>query len=109
MAIGSASQQTAVIETTGLLVLEDPFGAFVQGDGYAIASDANDNFYIANSDGSVNIYNPEKGTFKNFVTLSFIPSGVAVDSVRGHVYFSDTGSDQILVYSTAGALLHSIQ
>lgn len=109
MAIGGASQQTAVIETTALLVLGDSFGAFEQGDGYAIAADANDNSYIANSDGSVNIFNPEKGTSKTFVTLSFVPSGIAVDNVRGRVYFSNTGGAQILVYSTAGALLHTIQ
>ena len=109
VAIGGSAQQTAVIETTGLLVLGDSFGAFVQGDGFAAAADANDNFYIANSDGSVNIYNPEKATLKPFVTLSFIPSGIAVDNVRGRVYFSNTGGQQILVYSTAGALLHTIQ
>jgi DNA-binding beta-propeller fold protein YncE len=109
VAIGGAQQETAIIGATGLLILDEPFGSFQPGDGYAIAADANDNFYIANSDGTVNVYNPEKASLKSFATLSFIPSGIAVDSVRGRVYFSNTGGDQILVYSTAGTLLHTIE
>ncbi len=74
-----------------------------------MAADANDNLYIANSDGSVNIYNSEKESLKSFVILSFAPSGVAVDSVRGRVYFSNTGGTRSGSTAPPGTFLHTIQ
>ena len=109
VAMGNNGGQTFVVGATPFLLYGYEFGQFLQGDGVAIAADPSDNFYIANSDGSVNIYNPDKGSTQAFVTLTFAPGGIAIDSARGRVYFSNHAGNQILVYSTAGVLLHTIQ
>ena len=109
VAMGGNSGQTLVTEISALLLSATTLGTYLPGDGIAIGVDSSDNFYIANSDGSVNVYNPNTGAFKNFLTLAFTPGGIAVDSVRGRVYLSDSGNSKILVYSTAGTLLHTIE
>jgi DNA-binding beta-propeller fold protein YncE len=75
--------------------------------GFAVATDATGNLYIGNLDKSVNIYGPQVN--KVFTQLSFVPYGIAVDSARGRVYFSNYDGNSIAVYSTAGALLKTIQ
>jgi ligand-binding sensor domain-containing protein len=75
--------------------------------GVAIAADANGNFYVGNSNGTVNIVGP--GGQTPFATLSEYPNAIAVDNVRGRVYIA-TLTDSIYVYSTTtGELLHKIQ
>jgi sugar lactone lactonase YvrE len=76
--------------------------------GVALASDASGNVYMGNVDGSVYIASP-MGYEYPFLQLPFTPEGIAIDSVRGRVYISNYNSNQILVYSTAGALLKTIE
>jgi DNA-binding beta-propeller fold protein YncE len=75
--------------------------------GLAMGADAKGNVYMGNLDGSVNING--LGFESSFVKLSFAPTGIAVDSTRGRVYISNANGNSISVYSTAGALLHTIQ
>jgi DNA-binding beta-propeller fold protein YncE len=75
--------------------------------GFSLANDASGNLYLGNLDGSVNVYGPQVN--KPFTQLLFVPYGIAVDSVRGRVYFSNYNGNSIVVYSTAGALLKTIQ
>ncbi len=75
--------------------------------GFSLANDASGNLYIGNLDKSVNVYGPQVN--KVFTQLSFVPYGIAVDSTRGRVYFSNYDGNSIEVYSTAGALLKTIQ
>jgi DNA-binding beta-propeller fold protein YncE len=84
--------------------------------GFAIASDASGKFYVANLDGSVQIVTLSQAingvgsaTPSLFLQLPFAPSGIAIDNVRGRIYFSNYNSNSISVYSTAGTLLHVIQ
>jgi DNA-binding beta-propeller fold protein YncE len=79
--------------------------------GAALASDALGNVYMANYDGSVNIYVPVPGNpvVVPFVTLSFAPTGIAVDFARQRVYISNGNGNSISVYNTAGALLKVIE
>lgn len=77
------------------------------GTGFALAGDAHGNFYQGNLDGSVDYAVP--GITSSFLQLSFTPSGIAVDSVRGRLYISNQNGNSISVYSTAGALLKTIQ
>jgi len=91
------------------LMLTDDFGSST---GCALASDVKGNVYIGNLDGSVQISVAQLGNPGppiSFVQLPFVPSGVAVDNVRGRVYFSNYNDNSISVYSTAGTLLHVIQ
>jgi NHL repeat len=81
---------------------------FGNDNGVALASDASGNVYMGNTDGSVNISSP-LGYEYTFVQLSFSPSGIAVDNARGRVYISNYNGKSISVYSTAGALLKTIQ
>jgi hypothetical protein len=76
--------------------------------GIALASDASGNVYMGNLDGTVNIASPLVYEY-GFIQLPFAPSGIAIDNVRGRVYFSNQNGNEILVYSTAGALLKTIQ
>ncbi len=84
------------------------YTAVNQTDGIALACDTKGNTYIGNSDGSVDIFSPT-GNLAPFVQLSFVPTGIAVDNLRGRVYISDAPGNVIYVYSTAGVLLHTIQ
>jgi len=76
-------------------------------DGVALAGDNQSNMYVGNSDGSVYIVGPSNKL--PFLQLSFVPTGIAVDNVRGRVYISDAPANTIYVYSTAGTLLKTIQ
>ncbi len=76
-------------------------------DGVAMGSAAGGNTYVGNSDQSVVLITPT--TAPTFVTLSFVPAGIAVDNVRGRVYISSGFGNSIAVYSTAGKLLHTIK
>jgi len=82
--------------------------AYGNDNGYALASDASGQVYMGNTDGSVNIASPLVFEY-GFLQLTFAPSGIAIDNARGRVYLSNYNGNSISVYSTAGALLHTIQ
>ncbi len=75
----------------------------------SMASAAKGLVYMGNSDGSVDVYKPATNSESLFVQLSVAPQGIAVDTVRGRVYLAQYATNQILVYSTAGKLLHTIE
>jgi hypothetical protein len=78
--------------------------------GAVMATAANGNIYIGNADGTVNIFNPTTNIESRFLQLTFVPSGMVVDSVRGRVYISNGNyGTAIFVYDTTGTLLHTIQ
>jgi hypothetical protein len=84
-------------------------GGFYSNDtGVALAGDASGNVYMGNLDGSVWVATPLAYEYF-FAQLSFAPSGIAVDSKRGRVYISNYNGNSILVYSTSGALLKTIE
>jgi DNA-binding beta-propeller fold protein YncE len=73
-----------------------------------MANDAKGNVYISDSGGSVNVVSPLHQE-SNFVHLFFTSYGIAIDSKRGRVYFSNPNGNSISVYSTTGTLLKTIQ
>ncbi len=107
--VGSSSGQSMVIEGSALAIYGYTSGTFLTTYGVTIGADATSNFYVANSDGSVMVLNPWTQVSTSFVTLPFVPAGIAIDSARGRIYFSDSANNQIQVYSTAGAWLQTIQ
>ncbi|MFZ1005444.1 MAG: hypothetical protein WAN65_01320 [Candidatus Sulfotelmatobacter sp.] len=117
--VATGSPNGAMVSPTGADFLfggVNDYISVVQSTGFAIACDAAGRFYIANLDGSVEITAAAQGAngsgslnTSNFLQLPFAPSGIAVDSAHGRVYFSNYNNSTISVYSTAGALLHTIQ
>jgi DNA-binding beta-propeller fold protein YncE len=104
------NNQTSSIHTTPFLAGEQGVYEAVGGsNGIVLASDANNNVYMGNSDGTVNIYFLSSDVAYTFINVGFEPSGLAVDSVRGRIYVANYNANQILVYSTAGAFLHTIE
>jgi DNA-binding beta-propeller fold protein YncE len=105
------NNQTSSIHTTVFLAGEEGIYEAVGGgnNGIVLASDANSNVYMGNSDGTVNIYNLRADVASTFINVGFEPSGLAIDSTRGRVYVANYNANQILVYSTAGAFLHTIE
>lgn len=63
--------------------------------------------YVVNANGIVDLWVGGGGT--QFLQLSFTPAGIAVDAARGRVYLSNMQANQIVVYSTSGMLLHTIE
>ncbi|HTS36293.1 MAG TPA: hypothetical protein VMH04_11505 [Candidatus Solibacter sp.] len=78
-------------------------------EGLALAFDATGNLYVANADATVSFINFANGSQAPFTVLPFVAEGIAVDSKRSRVYFSSQSGNAIAVYSTAGALLKTIQ
>lgn len=77
-------------------------------DGVALGSDNKGNTYIGNSDDTLYLANPT-GDAHIVAYLGFVPTGIAVDNVRGRVYVSDGPQNMILVYNTEGTFLHKIE
>jgi NHL repeat len=102
-----------IYSTTQTLVNGLVYGYEAGGNtGLAVAIDKAGDIYMGNLDNSVKIVVPvpaSGGHVQPFVQLSFVASGIAVDSVRGRVYISNYNGNSISVYSTAGTLLHTIQ
>jgi sugar lactone lactonase YvrE len=74
----------------------------------AMGADGAGSVYVGTIDNSVYLVDPS-GKSKLFIAnLGFEPFGIAVDSVRKRVYISNQEAGQIVVYSTAGVLLHTI-
>ncbi len=65
--------------------------------------------FMADFDGTVNVYNPALKRTTQFLKLGLVPPGMVVDSKRGRVYMSTGAGNTILVYSTQGKLLHTIE
>jgi sugar lactone lactonase YvrE len=84
-------------------------GGFALGpvNGFAIGADNKGDFYESNFDNSVYYVNRAGGVL--FLGLTYVASGIAVDNIRGRVYFSNQSGNEIQVFSTAGALLQTIQ
>lgn len=99
---------TILVATEPILASNAQNGGAYGFSGVALAGDNKGDFYIGNSDGSVVIATPAGEAF-NFLQLSFAPTGIAVDNVRGRVYISNGPANTIYAYSTAGALLKTIQ
>ena len=76
--------------------------------GFALAADSKGNVYMANLDGSVNVASNQNFEY-GFVQLSFQPSGIAIDNVRGRVYIANYNGNSISVYSISGQLLTVIK
>ncbi len=94
---------------TFLLLSGQYAGWYIDGQTFSLAADAHGNFYEANFSGQVTVSTPGSGITSSFATLSFTPNGIAVDSVRGRVYFSNYNGNSISVYNTSGELLKVIQ
>ncbi|MGA9642395.1 MAG: hypothetical protein WBQ72_13450 [Terriglobales bacterium] len=74
-----------------------------------VASAANGTIYFTTTDNAVNYAKPASlGSASQLFGLSFAPSGIAVDSVRGRIYISNGPGNVIEVYSTGGTLLKTI-
>jgi DNA-binding beta-propeller fold protein YncE len=81
----------------------------VTNDGVAaLATDRAGDLYVVAGNGEVDLWGP-KGRVVFLQPLSFTPAGIAVDSARGRVYVSNFLGNSVLVYSTRGTLLHTIQ
>lgn len=94
---------------TQVLLNGNYYGYYNPNDtGFALATDAKGDIYEGDLNGVVNFEAPN-ATDNPFLTLSFVPYGIAVDNARGRVYLSNYNGNSISVYSTSGTLLHVIQ
>lgn len=83
-------------------------GQPVAGTVTAVAFDTKNNEWVANSAGGV--YLPANfGSFKQIITLSYNPAGIAVDELHKLVYFSHNINNNVDVYTTAGKFVTTIQ
>jgi DNA-binding beta-propeller fold protein YncE len=106
---GNGSAMTYVYASPELLTGLSYGELLTDGSGAALAADAKNNFYFASTDGSVYVANPDGRVGHPFPQLPFVAAGIAIDNMRGRVYFSNYNGNSIAVYSTAGALLTTIQ
>jgi len=91
----SASYAVDVLTNTPLVAIDGNLGQ-------ALAWDNAQNIYWSNTAGAV---------LKNgaaFVTLSYIPAGMAVDSKHGLIYFSNNAGNNVDVYTLAGVFVTTI-
>ena len=77
--------------------------------GFSLAYDTAGNLYSGNLGDTLTVTTASNNVTTQLVALSYFPYGIAVDSVRGRIYVSDSNGNKIYVYSTAGALLKTIQ
>jgi DNA-binding beta-propeller fold protein YncE len=105
------NNQTSFFHTSPTLAGEESWVKAIGGgnDGIALASERNRNVYMGNSEGTININNVNQGYEFQFINVGFEPSGLAVDSVHGRICVANYNTNQILVYSTSGSLLHTIE
>lgn len=76
----------------------------------SLAFDANNDIYQGNIDGTIYFANPNRnGNPDLLLSEPFEPSGMVVDSARQRFYVSNSAGNQILVYSTSGVPLRTIQ
>ena len=74
----------------------------------ALATDRAGDLYVVAGNGEVDLWGT-KGRVVFLQPLSLTPAGIADDSARGRVYLSNFLGNSVLVYSTKGTLLHTIQ
>jgi secreted PhoX family phosphatase len=84
-------------------------GADSNDPAFSMAIDSQDNIYMGLLNNTVVVGNIASYQFKTFATLPFTAAGIAVDNTRERVYISNQNGNEILVYSTAGSLLHTIK
>jgi sugar lactone lactonase YvrE len=102
---GTGSQ--TFLESASTTLEGNPFNGGAYGFGAnALAPDNAGNIYVAGTDGNLYIARPNS-TSSRLATLTFTAAGMAVDNVKKRIYISD-GNSKIYVYSTAGALIHTI-
>jgi len=75
----------------------------------ALATDSAGHLYVVTGYGEVDFWGPKGGPVVIVPSPGFVPAGIAVDSARGRIYLSNLPGNQVLVYSTKGTLLHTIQ
>jgi len=76
----------------------------------ALATDRAGDLYVVNGNGEVDFWGPAgEVVFLPPSGSTIFRAGIAVDSARGRVYLSNFQGNQVLVYSTKGTLLHTIQ
>ena len=69
--------------------------------------DSKNNEWVANANGSVYLC-ANFGSFRQIITLSYNPGGMAVDEAHKLVYFSHNISNNLDVYTTAGKYVTTI-
>jgi hypothetical protein len=75
----------------------------------ALTTDRAGDLYVVQTNGEVDFWGPKGGPVVILQGFSFPPMDIAVDSARGRIYLSIQQMNQVLVYSTKGTLLHTIQ
>jgi DNA-binding beta-propeller fold protein YncE len=76
----------------------------------ALATDRTGDLYVVNGNGEVDFWGPAgEVVFLPPSGSTIFRAGIAVDSARGRVYLSNPSTNQVLVYSTKGTLLDTIQ
>lgn len=83
-------------------------GQPVAGTVTAVAFDTKNNEWVANSAGGVYL-SANFGSFKQIITLSYNPAGIAVDELHKLMYFSHNINNNVDVYTTAGKFVTTIQ
>ncbi len=91
-------------------VTDDLSGISIAGNNTAVqgAAAANGNIYFTTAANAVNYTVPGQSGAFPLIELTFAPTAIAVDSVRGRIYLGDPAGS-VVVYSTAGKLLHTIK
>jgi len=75
----------------------------------AAAFDSTGNYYMAQETGEVDIINPYALTRIAVVSVTYPPTGIVVDSKRGHLFLSNRYNNTIDVYTTKGVYITTIQ
>jgi DNA-binding beta-propeller fold protein YncE len=111
LAWGNGSSLTLVPATVALTTgALDGVGVGGNNTATYLASAANGTIYFATTDNAINFAQPaDLGSASPLIELSFAPTGIAVDSVRGRIYISNGYGNSISVYSTGGTLLKTIE
>jgi DNA-binding beta-propeller fold protein YncE len=102
-----SNPEVSLTEISPLLTNAGTVGLNSPGNtGFALAFDATGNLYIGNLDQSVKIIS--NGGLNPFLSLSYVATGLAVDSSRGRVYIANQNGNEVQVYNTSGTLLTTL-
>jgi DNA-binding beta-propeller fold protein YncE len=97
------------IPLTEYLYYRDLYGQNSTSGASSMALDSQSNLYLGALNNTIIVGDIATDEFKTFASLSFEAAGIAIDNVRGRVYVSNQSANEILVFSKAGKLLHTIQ
>ena len=81
----------------------------VPGSPSTIVIDTMNSSWATNAGGEVYFSTTLGAAFKKILTLSYAPSGIAVDRAHNRVYFSHNTANSVDVYTTAGKFVTTIQ